>query len=90
MTFIIGKREVAKLTNRLESMNRDLLEMIKYSGQQEYEIQQLGEEWLKERSAWSGSVVQLRSSLERELKQKELKVWSLNKKEVQSKLFFYF
>lgn len=68
---------MAKLTNRLESMNRDLLEMIKYSEQQEYEIQQLSEEWLKERSAWSVSVAQLRSSLERELKQKELKVRSL-------------
>lgn len=66
---------MAKLTNRLESMNRDFLEMIKYSEQQENEIQQLREEWLKERS----SVAQLRSSLERELKQKELKVRSVIK-----------
>lgn len=55
----VGKSELT--VTQLDSMNSELL----------VTAQQLREKWLQEKNEMSGLVVQLRSSVEREMKEKE-------------------
>lgn len=59
-----------ELTATLESMNSELLEMTMDSEQQASEAQQLRERWVQEKNEMSGLVVQLRTSAERETKER--------------------
>lgn len=63
--------EVAGLNKTLETVNSDLVEMMKCSEQQESDLDLLRKEWLQEKSELLTSVCQLRTSLENELKVKE-------------------
>jgi hypothetical protein len=73
MLVATGGREVVETAEyeTLNSMNNELLVLINSSEQQELEAQQLRGEWLQEKDEMSNMVELLRSSVEREVKERE-------------------
>lgn len=65
------KKEVAELNQMLESVNSELLDVMKCSEEREADIQTIKEQWLEEKQEMSSSIEQLSSSLEREVQEKE-------------------
>lgn len=62
----------------MESMNIDLLEMMKFSEQQVSDVKIMKDEWGFEKSELSHSISELSSTLEKEMNEKEqtsLEVW---------------
>ncbi len=59
------------MSKTLESMNSELLEMMKFSEQQVSDVKIMKDEWVLEKSEMSRSLSELSSSLEKEMKEKE-------------------
>lgn len=63
--------EMAGLSKTLETVNSELMEMMKSSEEQESELDLLKEEWMEERSELSISNCKLKALLEDETRLKE-------------------
>ena len=59
------------MSRTLESMNSELVEMMKFSEQQVSDVKIMKDEWVLEKSELSRSLSELSSTLEKEMKEKE-------------------
>lgn len=62
---------MVQLSKTLESMNSELLEMMKFSEQQVSDVKIMKDEWVFEKSELSRSISELSSTLEKEMNEKE-------------------
>ena len=71
MNSYADKREVAELTASLDSINGELTKILKDSADHESEINMLRHQWHQDTNVKSALILQLRSSLENEKKERE-------------------